>query len=582
RTASLRERESELTRRVAERTQELQHEVADRTQAEEGFRHLADILDESVKERTAELEAAKASLERDIAIRQETEAALSAEKERLAVTLRSIGDGVIATDVERRVMLMNRVAESLTGWTQGEACGRPMSDVFRIVDRWTRQPLPDPLDHVLRVGTAIELTAQAMLLARDGQERLIADSAAPICDRDSHVTGAVLVFRDITERRRLEEHLAKAGKLESIGILAAGIAHDFNNLLMGVFGFVDLARTETPRDGSAWLRLTKAIEALDRARGLASQLLTFTASGLPVTAPTDIGLLLRHGVSFTLAGSKLVSALDVPSDLWWCDLDAAQISQVIENLLINARQAMPSGGCIEVQASNVLLDADPLLPDGRYVKFIIHDHGAGIRAEHRSRIFDPFFTTKPGGTGLGLATAHSIIKRHRGHIEFESVEGEGTSFSVYLPVASQGTLHRAEVVDTPVHLHGRVLVMDDEQVVRDVLSESLQVFGLDVVAVANGAAAVAAFQAALTAGAPFDLVILDLTIAGGMGGVETLAQLRELQPSVRAIASSGYSIDPVIADPTRFGFRGVLTKPYTIIQLRRTVAAFLSQARARP
>jgi PAS domain S-box-containing protein len=559
-------------------TNDLQREVTERVQAEEAVRRLAGVLEERVRERTAELEAAKVSLEDDIAIRRRTEEALSQEKERLAVTLRSIGDGVIATGVNGEVVLVNRAAEELTGWGQVEAVGRPLSEVFPTVDRWTREPLADPVQSAIQGRIVTDLSEQTLLLARDGHERLVALSAAPIRDRTSRITGVVLVSRDITEKRRLEEHLANTGKLESIGILAAGIAHDFNNLLTGVFSYIDLARARSSHGGEVYERLTKAIEVLDRSRALAGQLLTFTKGGVPVKAPGDVGILLRNAAPFALAGSNVTCRLTLPDDLWPCEIDAGQIGQVIDNLLINARQAMPQGGSVEVTAANVSIDSDPILAAGRYVKVVVEDHGTGIPLEHRSRVFDLFFSTKPHGSGVGLPTAYSIIKRHGGHIEFDSTLGEGTTFSFYLPTVASREMPAATPSDAVHLLKGRVLVMDDEEILRDVLRESLETFGLrvDVSADAHGALALA--RSALAAGDPFDLALLDLTIPGGMGGVEALAQLRAIQPSLKAVASSGYSSDPVMAAPEAFGFQAMLTKPYVMSDLFRTVAPLLANA----
>jgi PAS domain S-box-containing protein len=574
RVRSLRSHERELAQRVKERTLELQREVAERAAAEEAVRSLAGGLEERIKERTAELEAAKEHLEQDIDVRRQTEEALSAEKERLAVTLRSIGDGVIATDVHGHIILMNRVAEELTGWNQAEAVRHRLSEVFRLADRWTRKPFPDPVQAVIRAGIARDLPGHALLFCRDGRERLIADSAAPIFDRQSRITGAVLVFRDVTERRRIEEQLANADKLASVGILAAGIAHDFNNLLTGIFGYIDLARESCP-EGGVHEKLSKALEILDRAHGLSSQLLTFTAGGAPVTSPTDVAILLHNSVRFSLAGSNVTCDVAIADSLWLCEIDAGQIGQVIDNLLINARQAMPAGGRIKVQASNVTLSDDTILPAGRYVLVCIEDRGCGIPPEHRNRIFDPFFTTKPKGSGLGLATVHSIIKRHRGHIEFDSIVGEGTIFRVYLPVATEGSLPTQARTKAPGTLAGRVLVMDDQEFVRDVACACLRSLGLRPEAVPDGHAALELFRSGLNSNDPFDLVILDLTIAGSMGGVETLSKLQQLQPSIKAVATSGYSSDPVMAAPMDFGFKGALAKPYTIEAMARIISQSL-------
>jgi len=575
RVRNLRSRERELAQRVEERTLELQREVAERAAAEEAVRLLASGLEERIKERTAELEATKVHLENDIDVRRQTEEALSAEKERLAVTLRSIGDAVIATDVQGHIVLMNRVAEELTGWTQAEAARRPLSEVFRLADRWTRKPIPNPVEAVIRAGAPKDLPDHALLFCRDGRERLVADSAAPIYDGQSRIAGAVLVFRDVTERRRTEEQLANADKLASVGILAAGIAHDFNNLLTGIFGYIDLARASCPEGSGVYERLSKALEILNRAHGLSSQLLTFTAGGAPVTSPTDVAILIHNSVRFSLAGSNVTCDIAIPDGLWLCTIDAGQIGQVIDNLVINARQAMPAGGRIKVEASNVTISDDLILPAGRYVLVSIADRGGGIPPEHRGRIFDPFFTTKPKGSGLGLATVHSIIKRHRGHIEFDSTVGEGTTFRIYLPVATSGPPPDLIHTDASGALSGRVLVMDDQEFVRDVACACLRSLGLRPEAVPDGHAALELFRASLDSNDPFDLVILDLTIAGSMGGVETLSKLRQLQPSIKAIASSGYSSDPVMAAPMDFGFKGALAKPYTIEGMARVISQSL-------
>jgi PAS domain S-box-containing protein len=570
----LRTNERQLTLRVEARTRELeqaverQREIAEQLNAEvlgrervqQDLNRLNAELGERVAQRTTELAAANADL--------------SAEKERLTVTLRSIGDGVIATDVRGTVVLLNRVAEELAGWPRDEAIGRAISEVFPVVDRWTHQPLPHPVEAVIRSERPQDLPGPVLLLARDGRELLVADSVAPIRDRESRVTGAVLVFRDVSEKVRTEEHLAKAGKMEALGVLAAGIAHDFNNLLAGLLGYIDLARKASPRDGPVQRRLSRALEVLDRARGLSNQLLTFTGGGKPVTAPTDIGALVREGARFALSGSNVTSECAIPHNLWPCQVDAGQIGQLIDNLLINARQAMPDGGRVDLQVENVTVDTDPILSPGRYVRLTIRDHGPGIPPEIRDRVFDPFFTTKPKGSGLGLATAHSIVERHGGHIDFES-RSDGVAFHVLLPATQSAGRAAVAIKPAKSALKGRVLVMDDEVIVREVLHDALEALGLRAVEVADGAAAIAASQAALAEGDPFEIAVLDLTIAGGMGGVETLAALRERQPGLRAIASSGYSSDPVMADPQKYGFQGTLPKPYLIDDVSRALAALL-------
>ena len=323
------------------------------------------------------------------------ELALAAEKERLAVTLRSIGDGVITTDMKARISIMNPVAESLTGWAQSDALGRPIGEVFKIVHEHTRLPCENPVEKVLSLDNAVDLANHTVLISRDGTERIIADSGAPIKDRSGKTLGVVLVFHDTTEKEKLTEVTYKVQKLESLGVLAGGIAHDFNNLLGGIFGYLDLARSETDFH-TASQHLDKALTTMDRARALTMQLLTFSKGGTPVRKTGRLFPFLRETVQFALSGSNVSCKFDTPDNLWSCSFDQNQISQVFDNLVINAQQAMPLGGVIEVAAKNESLDVHryPSLPPGKYIRVSVSDHGVGIPRNLINKIFDPFFTTK--------------------------------------------------------------------------------------------------------------------------------------------------------------------------------------------
>jgi PAS domain S-box-containing protein len=538
-------------------------------------------LAEQVEERTRDLNALNATLGslnsqlEDRVAERTTE--LEAEKERLAVTLRSIGDGVIATDVEGRIVLINRVAEQITGWASAEARGHSLGNVMPLLDRVSREPLPDPVAAVLDRGAVLDVPAGATLVRKDGNELLIADSAAPIRDRQSRIVGAVLVFRDVTERRRVEEQLQNAQKLESLGILAGGIAHDFNNLLTGVFGLVDLARHRSAPDTPIRKTLDRTLAVLDRARGLTGQLLTFSQAGEPVTVPLALEPLLESCSQFALSGSNVSCELDLAPDLWPCEGDERQLDQVVDNVLLNARQAMPQGGTVHVRAENVLVPDDVQVPvePGRYVRVTVRDTGPGIPPELRSRIFEPFFTTKASGSGLGLATSYSIIRKHRGHIEVLSEPGNGAAFSVYLPASTAPPASRIEsVAEVPMGT-GRILVVDDESYVLEVASEMLESLGYTVTTVPDGEAAVGACQRALAEGAPFDAAILDLTIPGGLGGVAAVPLLRRLDAHLPMIATSGYTGDRVMADPQAYGFAATLGKPFTLADLAVVVARVL-------
>ena len=511
----------------------------------------------------------------DITTRKRAEQALAAEKERLAVTLRSIGDAVIATNILGNIVLMNKVAETLTGWPFAEAEGKPLGEVFHTINQLTREPCANPVEKVLASGSVVTLENHTVLVGRDGSELVIADSGAPIRDRDSKTIGVVLVFRDNTERQRAQAAMQKAEQLESLGVLAGGIAHDFNNLLSGLFGYLDLTREVVKKNDAASQYLEKAFSVFGRAKDLTSQLLTFAKGGAPAKKTKPLAPLVRDAVHFALSGSTVKSRFEIARDLWNCDIDENQMGQVLDNIVINARDAMPMGGTITVSAENVPEGSGlpPVLAPGNYVRLSVADQGTGIAPEHLPRIFDPFFTTKQKGSGLGLATSYSIVKRHEGLIAAESELGKGSTFIIYLP-ASQKSVGR-ETRDGAGAGHqgsGRVLVMDDEDFVRDVASAMVRNMGYTAETAEHGAAALDAFNRAREAGRPFDLVILDLTIPGGMGGTETKDALRKIAPPLKIMASSGYSDDPIMSHPKEYGFDASVRKPYDMVELAAALA----------
>ena len=511
----------------------------------------------------------------EISERKKAEEELADEKERLAVTLRSIGDGVITTDMEGCVVLLNQVAESQTGWNQEEAFGRSLQEVFCIVDEKTRDRCRNPVDKVLLSGKTELLAAPTLLIARDGRERVIADSGAPIRDRNGNMIGVVLVFRDITDEHRLSEELLKYEKLKSIGVLAGGIAHDFNNILTGIMGNISLAKMFAQDAEKVRKRLDEAEKASYLARELTQQLLTFSRGGAPVKTTASMAEYVQEAVNFALRGSKLKAEFFIPADIWPVDFDQGQFQQVIHNLVINAGEAMPEGGILQVGMENKTITAGEgiSLPEGRYVQIRFADQGIGITKENLSKIFDPFFTTRPGASGLGLSTVYSIVKRHDGLITVDSQPGQGAIFRLTLPASGKTPPVQEEAPSSLVRGHGRVLVMDDEAIVREVLGEMLIRLGFEVQFAQDGAEAVKIYRVAKKIDQSFDLLIMDLTVAGGMGGLEALQKLLEIDPEVRAIASSGYSSDPVMSDYQSHGFKGVMAKPYTLEELSRALGS---------
>ena len=502
----------------------------------------------------------------DITESKKAEAALAAEKERLAVTLRSIGDGVIATDTKGSVVLVNKMAEVLTGWKSEEAEGKPVNQIFNIINEITREKCENPVEKVLATGNIVGLANHTALIAKDGKERVIADSGAPIRNEKSEIIGVVLVFRDITEHQRLEESLAKTQRLESLGLLAGGIAHDFNNLLSGIFGYMSIARdhAQKGRSDHAVMTLSRGMNVFDRAKSLTQQLLTFAKGGAPVKKVLRLTEIISNAAQFALSGSNVRHEFIFPPDLYLCEADENQIAQVIDNLIINAQHAMPTGGLIRIIAENVAPDKPrpASLKPGPYVKITVQDQGMGIAREHLAHIFDPFFTTKQRGSGLGLATAYSIVNRHEGLIDAESELGAGASFCIYLPAAPNSLPTMPGPFYEEFQGKGRILIMDDEDFIKEIAGELLREIGFEVVVASNGHETVRIFRQAMAQSLPFSAVILDLTSPGGMGGRETLRNLLALDPGIRAIASSGYSEDPIMANPLNFGFKGRLIKPY--------------------
>ena len=504
----------------------------------------------------------------NITRRKAAEEALAAEKEQLTVTLRSIGDGVITTDIGGRVVLLNAVAEELTGWSQDEARGRSLSEVFHIIHEQTRQPCENPVDKVITSGQIIGLANHTALIARDGRERNIADSGAPIRDREGRTIGVVLVFRDVTEKQRMAEQLVKVQKLESVGVLAGGIAHDFNNLLAAILGNINLALFDDDmREGTRKL-LSAAEKASIRAKGLTRQLLTFSKGGEPVKATASIADIIRDSADFVLHGSNVNCVYSLSDDLRLVDIDRDQMSQVIQNIIINAMDAMPAGGTIRIDGDNI--DSPASLPASlssadKYIKIDISDSGSGIPETMLENIFDPYFSTKEQGSGLGLAITHSIISKHGGAISVQSEPGAGTTFTIYLPASTRQQQKKmsAEPMMTTSH-KAKIMIMDDEELIRDVTSAMLSILGHEVIPARDGKEAVKLYQQYHDAGEPIDIIIMDLTIPGGMGGKEAVREILAINPRARVIVSSGYSHDPVMAHCQEYGFVAALVKPFQL------------------
>jgi len=505
----------------------------------------------------------------DVTDRKSAGEALLAERECLAVTLRSIGDGVIATNLEGKIALMNQVAEELTGWSQGQVLGKPINEVLEIYDEKTREKCEDLLALVLHSDDQRNFDQFAIIKSKKGPERNICVNGAPIRDKNARTFGMILAFRDITEKKKMMAEIQKAQKLESLGTLAGGIAHDFNNFLMGIVGNISLAKMELEPGTELYETMEEAEKACVRAKDLTQQLLTFAKGGAPIKKVASLKNLIKNSAIFALRGSKSRPEFSVSDQLWQAEVDHNQISQVIHSLVINADQAMPEGGIIQVKAKNVIVGKDDQevgapISEGNYVKISVQDQGMGISEENLAKIFDPFFSTKQTGRGLGLATSYSIVKNHQGYITADSRSGAGSVFYFYLPASAQQISEEKPKREKRIPGSGNVLVMDDDASVRSVAGAMLRHLGYQAGFAPDGEEAIQLYAQAKESGKPFDLVIMDLTIPGGMGGKEAIKKLLEIDPGARAIVSSGYSTDPIMSEYQNYGFQGVIVKPYVI------------------
>ena len=510
---------------------------------------------------------------RDTTAARRAEWALAAEKERLQVTLRGLSEGVITVDTDGRVILMNCAAEKLLGKPQSDVLNQPLADVLTLQDAQTSEPLPDSSQPWLRRGVVTNGSYMGVLVTRDGSERTVTATYAPVSAPDSQVIGAVVMLRDITAQQRQDQEQRRIETLEAIGLLAGGIAHDFNNLLTGFFGNMTLARLALNSGGDVEKRLAAAEQSLGRARELTERLLTFSSGGKPVRSRISLATLLEEAVVTALDGGSESCRLKLGEGLWPLKADEGQLRQAIVSLLRNAYEATAGNQQVTVVADNLSLDEDDPLPlsSGDYVRNSVSNCGQNITREVLPRIFEPYFTTKSGGTGLGLPVAFSIVRRHDGHLEIESQEGHGTSVHMYLPVVKRTAEPQPQTptASSPA-IRGplRILIMDDEELIRTALTALLEELGHEVMQAADGAAALAMYREAMDAGQSFSLVIMDLTVPGGMGGREAAGRLRRMDPAARIIVSSGYSTDPIMGAYSEYGFDGVIAKPYRLEDLQ--------------
>jgi len=513
-----------------------------------------------------ELEGSKCTLAviEDITERKKAEEQLKL----LSATIEAASDGAYWMDSEGRFLYSNLSGCESLGYTHDELLQLRIFDINPRVDvkRWA----------TLWENIKVQKTfiSESIHRRKDGSEFPIEISSTYLNFGDKEYVNGFA--RDITERKRMEEELLIAQKLDSLGILAGGIAHDFNNLLGGIYGYIDMAGTGS-KDEKLSRYLFKAMNTIERARGLTLQLLTFAKGGAPIKKIGNLFPHVQETAQFALSGSNVSCTFAIPPDIAPCDFDKNQIGQVIDNIVINAKQAMPDGGTIALTAENIKVSENehPPLTIGDYVRISIKDSGVGMPKEMQPRIFDPFYTTKATGHGLGLASCYSIVKRHGGCIEVESEPGNGSTFHLYLPASKDSISSSAEAFKSPHTGVGTFLVMDDEKVMQETFQDMLEAFGYTVLCTKDGREAIDFLSSELTSGRVVAGMFFDLTIPGGMGGKETIGEIRKINPRAPVFVTSGYAEDPIMANPTDYGFTASICKPFRKTELSEILNRYM-------
>jgi PAS domain S-box-containing protein len=500
----------------------------------------------------------------DIVRRKEAEKALLKSEGRYRRLVESSPESIFIFNNDNRLTFANNAGIRFLG-AEGsqEIIGKSLQEFIHPSDY---ESVRDSITEMLGNHHEIPLTERRFIRV-DGSVVDVEMVAIPVTYPNS--AGIQIVVLDISERKRMEMEHLKVQRIESIGVLAGGIAHDFNNILTGIQGNIDLAKAFSAQESKALRFLHNAQAAATRAKELTQKLLTFSKGGVPLKTTTSISEIITDSVNFILSGSNISFEYSQPDDLWAVSIDVVQFRQVIENLTINAHQSMPKGGILTINAENVLWKKEHavLLENEMYVMVTVNDQGTGISKDNQEKIFDPYFTTKDRGSGLGLATVYSIIKKHNGLITVESEPGHGTTFYIYVPATNELPEVEFEHEESPRTGTGRVLVMDDEEMVRKVAVEMLGILGFEASSVQDGQEAIEAYLAAKGSDKPIDVVIMDLTVPGGMGGEEAIVKLLEINPDIKAIVSSGYSNNPVLAKYYDYGFLGTIAKPFNLGEL---------------
>ncbi|MCK8602904.1 ATP-binding response regulator [Desulfoferrobacter suflitae] len=486
---------------------------------------------------------------------------LLSDKRHLEVILESVAEGILELNAKGRIIYCNSTARTIMGLSEEDLLGGQFVEHFAHADQ---ERVTGALQ---RIGAGPQTIGEDSPIRIN--EKQVSIRFLPMI---GSVFGTILIVSDITDKKLMELQLQQAQKMEAIGLLAGGIAHDFNNILTAIVGNVSLAKMYLKKEDKAYAKLVEAEKSAMRARDLTLQLLTFSRGGAPLKKAVSLPEVLQECSRNILKDPAVKCEIRADDNLWPVDVDEGQISHAIQNLLKNSQHAMPGGGLIQISATNRSITGKQELPvaAGKYVEVTVSDQGEGIARENLPKIFDPYFTTKHKGSGLGLTIAYSIVKNHKGCIRVESELGKGTTFCLYLP-AALSELGKAATAESGSQGRGKILVMDDEEVVREVVGEMLEVLGYQVEFAAEGETAIRRYAEAIDSQGPFDAVIMDLIVPDGLGGKEAVGRLLQIDPAAKVIVSSGYSEDPVMSEAHCYGFKGVVSKPFRIEDLDRVL-----------
>ncbi|TYB33878.1 MAG: PAS domain S-box protein [Flexistipes sinusarabici] len=521
---------------------------------------------EQIYENILSLVSKRASLELE---RIEYINKLNDERERLHVIIKSIGDAVVVTDLNGTITLVNRTFENYYGKKFSCIYGKNIRDILFFYDENTSEKVENPVNEILENGLTVSKEVSALMETDLGERFFIEDSVSPLRDFESKIIGAVLIFRDATVKRKVEEEQAKQARLESVGILAGGIAHDFNNMLTALSANINLVKL-LDKQNKFSEKISNIEQLIDNAKNLSQQLLTFSKGGDPDIIKVDIKPLVENNFEFMLRGSSVSYEINTDEELWTALIDPGQFSQVLQNLLVNARQAIePDSGKVTAGITNYKVEETAKIYEpGRYLKLVLADNGPGIDKKQLDKIFDPYFSTKEGGSGLGLAITHSIIKKHNGHIQVDSEPSKGTTFTILIPATLQKSDEKhTDKIFTVSGMNKKILVMDDDRMIQDSLGNILTHYGFDVHIVSEGSEFLKKYKELMDKKEKPSLVFLDITIPGGMGAQEAIKQAMEMDSEIKAVVMSGYSESDAMLNPEKYGFVDVLKKPYQLNDL---------------